>query len=150
VLPEGIAFRDWVPGQDDRRIYDVVHTAFAEFGHRSQGFGNWAVTTLRHEAASPELVPLAVDGERIIGVALGVDYGPSDPEGWVEHLAVERAYRGRGIGGALLRESFRRFRRAGKPRAGLSTNSDTGALGLYEHVGMHVERSYTRYAKRLT
>ena len=32
---------------------------------------------------------------------------------------------------------------------GLSTNSYTGALGMYERVGMRVRRSYTRYAKSL-
>jgi hypothetical protein len=38
---------------------------------------------------------------------------------------------------------------AGKPACGLSTNSLTGALSLYEKVGMHVRRSYTRWAKTL-
>jgi hypothetical protein len=31
----------------------------------------------------------------------------------------------------------------------LSTDSRTGALGLYEHVGMRIVRSYTHYAKEL-
>ena len=33
--------------------------------------------------------------------------------------------------------------------AGVSTDSRTGALGLYEKVGMRVVRQYTRYRKRL-
>ena len=32
---------------------------------------------------------------------------------------------------------------------GLSTDSRTGALGLYENVGMHVTRSYTNLTKAL-
>jgi hypothetical protein len=32
---------------------------------------------------------------------------------------------------------------------GLSTDSRTGALGLYERVGMKVTRSYTHFAKEL-
>jgi len=34
--------------------------------------------------------------------------------------------------------------------AGVSTDSRTGALGLYERVGMRVVRRYTRYTKHLT
>jgi hypothetical protein len=53
------------------------------------------------------------------------------------------------LGRALLQESFRRFKAMGWDRAGLATDSRTGALSLYEHVGMRVDRSYTRWVKDL-
>jgi mycothiol synthase len=58
-------------------------------------------------------------------------------------------HQGRGAGRALLDESFRVFRARGHRACGLSTDSRTGAIGLYEHVGMHVRKSYTHRAKRL-
>ena len=55
-----------------------------------------------------------VDGYRIVGVALNYHYGVDDDvEGWTQQLAVDRAYRGRGLGRALLQERFRRFHGVG-------------------------------------
>jgi mycothiol synthase len=64
--------------------------------------------------------------------------------------AVDKAYRGQGLGRALLHESFRRYRELGRAGCGVATDSRTGALGLYQHLGMRIDRSYTRYEKRLS
>lgn len=151
-LPEGLAFRDFRPGEDDRAIFDVIDVAFDEWDDReSHGFDNWAPAFLHRDEVVPGLVPLVVDGDRIVGVALNYHYGlDDDVEGWTQQLAVDREHRGRGLGRALLQESFRRFHGMGYRRAGLSTDSRTGALGLYEHVGMRVRSSFTRYTKQLT
>ncbi len=60
--------------------------------------------------------------------------------GWVDTLAVRRRWRGLGLGGAQLVHAFRAFRASGLPRAGLDVDAEntTGAVGLYERVGMHV------------
>jgi GNAT superfamily N-acetyltransferase len=148
-LPDGLAFRDLRPGEDDRAVFEVIDTAFDEWQDReSHGFDNWAPVFLRRDEVVPALVPLVVDGDRIVGIALNYRY-EGDDEGWTQQLAVDAAYRGRGLGRALLQETFRRFHAVGLRRSGLSTDSRTGALGLYEHVGMRVRSSYTRYTKRL-
>lgn len=148
-LPQGLGFRDLRAGEDDRALFEVIDVAFDEWDDReSHGFENWAAAFLRREEVVPELVPLLVDGDRIVGASLNYHYGLDD-EGWVQQLAVDKAYRGRGLGRALLQESFRRFHAAGYRRCGLSTDSRTGALGLYEHVGMHVRASFTRWSKQL-
>jgi mycothiol synthase len=49
----------------------------------------------------------------------------------------------------LLQRAFRINWDRGERRVGLNTDSRTGALGLYEKVGMSVKRSYTHRAKRL-
>ncbi len=108
------------------------------------GFENWAARTLRDLA--PEWVVLLEHSDRLVGAAVGHDYGV-EGEGWIEQVAVRREHRGQGLGRALLEESFRRFREAGRTRCGVSTDSRTGALGLYRHVGMSVVRSYTRWVK---
>ena len=49
---------------------------------------------------------------------------------------------GGGLGEALLRESFALFAERGKRAAGLGVDAEntTGAVALYERVGMHVVR----------
>ena len=150
-LPSGLAFRDLRPGEDDRALFELIDTAFDEWeGRESHGFDNWTAGFLHRDEVVPELVPLVVDGERLVGAALTYHYGlENDIEGWIQQLAVDKAYRGRGLGRALLQECFRRFHGVGYRRCGLSTDSRTGALGLYEHVGMHVRSSFTRYTKQL-
>jgi mycothiol synthase len=149
ALAPGFWFRDLRRGQDDRALFELIDEAFGEWPDReSPGFENWAAETLRRDEVVERLVPLLFDGDRLVGASVTFDYGIDD-EGWVQQLAVHRDHRGRGLGRALLQESFRRFHAAGYRRCGLSTDSRTGALGLYEHVGMHVRSSYTRWTKRL-
>ena len=85
---------------------------------------------------------VAEEDGRLVGAAVCI---PEVDEGWVDQLAVLPAAWGRGIGGALLRVAFQRSRDRGLATAALSTDSRTGALGPYEHVGMAVTESFTRY-----
>jgi mycothiol synthase len=150
VLPPGLQFEGFTPEVDDRAVFDVIDPAFDEWpGRVSEGFENWRQETLRRGEVRPELVVLIADGERPVGAAIGFDYG-SDEEGWIQQVAVERAHRGRGLGRALLQESFRRFWRDGHPAVGLSTDSRTGALGVYLRVGMQVRATYLRMVKDLS
>jgi acyl-coenzyme A thioesterase PaaI-like protein/predicted N-acetyltransferase YhbS len=112
----------------------------------SLGFDNWVASRLAR--ARPELVVVMTHQDRIVGTAIGVDCS-LQAEGWVDQIAVEKAHRARGLGRALLEESFRRFWEVGRRRVALSTDSRTGALTLYEHVGMSVRKTYTRWAKAL-
>jgi GNAT superfamily N-acetyltransferase len=148
LLPAGYRFRPYRPGKDDREVYRLIDGAFAEWrglSSESMGFENWVASTLYKVPA--ELVVLIESGPTIVGAAIGYDYG-EDIEGWIEQVAVEKTHRGRGLGRALLQESFRRFWELGRRQCGVSTDSRTGALGLYEHVGMSVRRSYTRWMKQ--
>ena len=78
----------------------------------------------------------------VVGVAMVI--GSSDGMLWVDELAVAADQRGLGLARALLADSFAEGRRRGLTRSGLSTDSRTGALGLYEHVGMEVVASFRR------
>lgn len=148
-LPGTLRFRDFVPSVDDRAVYEVIDTAFNEWpGRESHGFENWREVILARREARPDLVVLIADGEHLVGAAIGFDYGPEE-EGWIQQVAVERGARGRGLGRALLQESFRRFWLAGHRAVGLSTDSRTGALGVYLRVGMEVRATYLRMVKDL-
>jgi len=67
--------------------------------------------------------------------------------GWIDQLAVRRDRRGEGLARALLNAAFAEFRARGFPSARLSTDSRTGALGLYLHVGMTVTQEWISLAK---
>ena len=69
--------------------------------------------------------------------------------GYVAQLAVRRDQRGRGLARALLVDAFERARAHGAVRSELSTDSRTGALGLYEKVGMVVTKTYHHWQKNL-
>ena len=92
------------------------------------------------------LFRLAPDGcfaaeadERIVGSAIGIDYGSY---GWIAMMLVEPAYRGRGVGGALLEAAM------GAIRAELPIRLDATPLGrpLYQRHGFEDEATLTRYA----
>jgi mycothiol synthase len=144
----GIEIHRFQPS-DTRDAHSVVDTAFSEWpGRDPEPFEVWASDDPAHPKFAPEISPLAFDGDELVGVLLSFDY-PELSEGWITQLATKASHRRRGIGRALLRTSFGWFFERGRRVAGVSTDTRTGALGLYEKVGMRVQRQYTRYTKRL-
>jgi mycothiol synthase len=147
--PEGIDIREYAPGRDDVAVYRLIDEAFDWERRGSSSFEDWAATTIARDTFDPSLSPVALKGEEIVGVAISLDYGP-DAEGNVDQVAVAMPYRNRGIASALLRHAFHGFRRRDRAVCTLSTDSRTGALALYEKVGMRIRRSYTAFVKDLT
>jgi ribosomal protein S18 acetylase RimI-like enzyme len=74
----------------------------------------------------------------IVGCALVVMAGEEANEAYIDRLAVQKDQRHRGLAQALLVDAFARGREHGAVRSALSTDSRTGALSLYEKVGMEV------------
>ena len=147
--PEGIAIRPFHPA-DEHVVHRLIQDAFGEWEqHTAQPFEQWRTFTVGREAFDARLSPVAVDGasDEIVGVALSLTY--DDTEGYVHQLAVRADHRNRGIARALLLTAFRGFHELGRRVVTLGTDSRTGALGMYERVGMRVRRSYTSYCKEL-
>jgi mycothiol synthase len=150
VLPQGFAFRDFRPGVDDRETYRVIEDAFNEWeGRRPVAFEDWAGLTIGRESFDPSNMLLAVEGStgEIVGAVFLIDYGIED--GWIQQVATKATHRHRGIARALLHRAFQVYAERGKRTVELNTDSRTGALGLYEKVGMRVFSSYTNYVKDL-
>jgi mycothiol synthase len=152
-LPPGYAFRPFRLGADDREVYEVIERAFNEWPDRDPyAYEDWRAIIVDADGFDPALQLVIERDGAIVGTANLADpegQGAGRGEGWIPQLAVAREHRGLGLGRALLLQAFVVFHARGRASVGLSTDSRTGALGLYEHVGMRVTRSYTHHAKRV-
>lgn len=70
---------------------------------------------------------------------------PDSDEGYVEQLAVRRDHRGQGIARGLLAVAGTGSTSRAAWNLILWTHSGTGALAMYERLGMSVRRSTTVY-----
>jgi len=149
VWPEGIAVRPFRPGEE-RRVYEANNTVFDNgWFFEPYPFEEW-LELHRGPSFDPSLWWLAEDGDELSGFSLNTWSLSGDPRyGRVGSLGVLPDYRHRGLGEALLRHSFRDFRKRGATRVGLGVDAqnETGAVRLYERVGMHVDRRNTTYEK---
>lgn len=81
----------------------------------------------------PDLFLVAEVEGRVVGVIIGAWDGR---RGWLHHLAVEEAYRGLGIGSALVREVEERLRAKGCLKVNLLVHAENmAARRLYQHLG---------------
>jgi ribosomal protein S18 acetylase RimI-like enzyme len=69
--------------------------------------------------------------------------------GYVGAIGVRPSWRGQGLGKALLQRTFAEFWRRGTTRVTLDVDSQntTGAVALYERVGMHVDACGVAFEK---
>ena len=136
ALPEGYVVR--TAGPDDlRAAHDVLEDAFLEWSVRErEPFEDFAAATSGRPGFEPWNLRVAVDPDgAVVGVSL-VLVSDNGTTGYVDRLAVRRDQRNRGLAQALLVDSFAQARAHGTSTSELSTDSRTGALGLYERVGM--------------
>lgn len=72
---------------------------------------------------------------------------PFDDRGYIASVGVLREFRGRGAASSMLRRAFAALAERGLPRVELSVDaaSPTGAVSLYEGLGMRAVRSYASF-----
>jgi len=145
--PTGITVRPFRPG-DERAAYQLTEDAFDEWQKRRKPYEEWARLTVERSTFVPAPSPVAFADGQMVGAVLSLDIPDSD-EGYIDRVAVRRDHRDRGIARVLLQESFRAFHRHGRRTCVLWTHSATGALSLYQRVGMTVRRSSTAYGRGL-
>lgn len=146
--PEGLGVRTFVPGRDDRAVFEAVEDAFRDVWGRPRGTFERFVGMTENENFDPSLWFLATDGEEVAATVLCKTVAG---EGWIDVVGVRRPWRGRGLGLALLLHALGEYRRRGVPKVGLSVDagSATGAPRLYGRAGMRVASSYVVYQKEL-
>jgi ribosomal protein S18 acetylase RimI-like enzyme len=96
----------------------------------------------------PSLWFLAWDGAEIAGMALCT---AQPDKGYIQTVAVRRAWRGRGLGLALLEAAFGTYYERGTRHIELSVDSEspTGAARLYERAGMYPSFTVVLYEKEI-
>jgi mycothiol synthase len=150
VPPAGIEIGLYDPAEE-RAVHAAHQEAFADhWEHRYQSWEEWQEKRLADPRADPTLWLIARDEGEIAGIALNY-WKHSGDWGWVGSLGVRRAWRGRGLGEALLRASFRELWLRGERTValGVDAQSPTGATRLYERVGMRIFWRAIVYEKEL-
>jgi mycothiol synthase len=153
-LPEEIPEPEWLEGvsmrtyggeeAEAREIKELLDLAYAEeFHHQPATFENWSRFMFEDPMFDAKVWFLAVADGKIVGAALNWD------EGYIKDLVVHPDWRGRGLGKALVYQTFGEFKRRGLPRVTLKTDSNnpTDAWRLYERAGMRKERTYEIFQK---
>jgi len=144
--PEGIRLRAFrLDDEDD--VLPLFERAFSEWpGRHATPPATWRSMVTEREGFEPEDLIVATADGAVVGGAYLIDAG----EIWVDKLAVALEFRHRGIARALLQTAFLRAFDRGYAWTALSTDSRTGALSLYERIGMRIHRSFTRYGRDLS
>lgn len=146
-LPPGYALRTADPSEYEA-VWTTVEDAFLEWSVRGrQPYADFAATVFLRPGFEPWnlRVVLSPEGE-VAGAAFIVLAGET---GFIDKLAVRASERGRGLARALLADAFGEVRAHGAARLELSTDSRTGALGLYTRVGMAVVSTWVNRAVTL-
>ena len=135
-LPEGYVVRAATEDEHEA-CWTVQEDAFLEWSVRERDtFEGWQATTTLRPGFEPWNLRVVTDPAGEV-VAMAVVQQGSECA-YIARLATRKDQRGRGLAQALLVDSFAVAAEHGATRSELSTDSRTGALGLYEKVGMQV------------
>jgi mycothiol synthase len=154
-VPSGITIRRFDLGSDVLAVHAALEEAFEDhWGDVFLSFERWRHRFIDGAGAGfdPGLWFVAVDGDEVVGAACCRAGTARDPDvGEVDELGVRRAWRGRGVGRALLLSAFGEFHRRGISgvELGVDAASPTGATRLYERAGMHVAYRWEFWEKEL-
>ncbi len=139
LLPDGVEILARDDDEFRRTVYELDRVAFAEhWGYADYPYPEW----IEHMTASPSFDPsdwwlATVDGVPA-GICLLSNSRAELGEGYVGILGVLKEFRGRGIARLLLRRAFVHYRELGRRAIalGVDATNTTGAVALYEKVGM--------------
>ncbi|MEO7069262.1 MAG: GNAT family N-acetyltransferase [Nostocoides sp.] len=140
-LPDGYALRDVDPATELPLVHRVVEAAFNEWPERQPfPYEDWMAAVPERDGFAPWQMRVVTgpDGA-IVGVCTLM---LAEHTAYVDQLAVCRTERGRGLAQALLADGFGNGRAHGATVSELSTDSRTGALPLYERLGMLVTQTW--------
>lgn len=150
-LPDGYSIRTAEPSEHEQ-VWTVVEDAFLEWSERERSsFEDFAALVWQRPGFEPWHLRVVLDREgAVVGVA---NTWNSETDGafetYVARLAVPKDHRNRGLAQSLLVDAFAEGRARGATTSCLSTDSRTGALTLYEKVGMEVTSTWLHRAVTL-
>ena len=126
--------------EDELRVFHDVHQdSFSKhFGFMPRHFTEWKELVLRdRDESNLQAWLISVDGEPAGFVDCNDELAHED-SGYISGLGVKQSFQGRGLGESLLRHAIQVNTELGRSKICLSvdTGNESGALRLYEKVGM--------------
>jgi mycothiol synthase len=148
--PDGLRIVPFDPGHDALEFCAAQQEAFADqWDDKPRDFESWSKENLGSGRFDAALWCVVRAGDEIAAgtICTGDTYGG----GWVHALFTRRPWRKKGVGTALLRDSFGRFWERGEHSIGLGVDAanETGAFRLYERAGMAPVLGLVIYEKEL-
>jgi mycothiol synthase len=143
--PAGIVVRPFRPGHDELLLYEVLETAFRDhWGYEPEPFASFSSEHYETSTWDPTLALIAEIEGGAVGGLIAYELEGRD---YVASVGVLQEFRGRGAAAALLRRIFAEMASRGHRRVELSVDAEnpTGAVSLYEGVGMTVLRESFTY-----
>jgi len=152
-VPDGLVIRT-ANESEYHAIFEADNEAFEDhWGHRAKTDADYQ-TRFYGADMDPSMFVAAWDGAEVAGVVMNAIFAGENEalgcrRGWLEHVSVRRAWRGRGVAKALCASSFRLLRERGMDEAwlGVDGSNPTGALQLYNGLGFHVVRRWQAYGR---
>ena len=143
-LPVGYTVRT-ADRDEYRAAWTVQEDAFLEWSARDrQPYEDWESQMTLRPGFEPWNLRVVLDPAGAVVAMAMVQM--SESTAFIARLATTKEQRGRGLAQALLVDAFAVGRAHGAVRSELSTDSRTGALGLYERVGMTVTSTWVNRA----
>lgn len=145
-LPDGLTIRPF-GGEGEVAAYVELHHAVFQTKNMTL---EWRTRTLRQPAYLPELdlVAVAPNGQLAGFCIAWLDLASNGPFGQIEPLGVRDAFRGLGIGRALLTEALRRLFALGAKTVFVETdNNRDSALALYHALGFRLHDDVLMFRK---
>ena len=151
-LPVGYEIVEFIHNDANmRELHAVQSSAFMDYyDYSPMSFDQWKVS-ITEGTNDPSLWRVVKFENKFVGFLMGSHRFTSEGFGYVASLGVAREHRSKGLAKALLMDQFARDtqdQRIGTLLHGDSSNP-TGAMVLYESVGMKVDRVYVAYKKTI-
>jgi mycothiol synthase len=154
-LPDGIEVR---PVAEDQLM--TIWRADVEAFHDHWGGGDDSEEAFARYRDAPDFDPslwlVAWESDEVVAAVINTIYPAENavldrPRGWLDSVFTRRAWRRRGIAGALIARSLHVLADRGMQAAALGVDADnpTGALRLYESFGFAVTERGTAWRKPL-
>ena len=129
-------------------MWNVQEDAFLEWSVRErEPFEEWREQLLLRPGFEPWNLRVVTNPAGDVAAMVLVQLSEGDGEtAFIPKLATAKAERGQGLAQVLLADAFAVGAAHGAVRSELSTDSRTGALGLYQRVGMTVTSTWVHRA----
>lgn len=147
--PAGITLRTFDRDADAAGVHAVMVDAFAHHVRpMTPSLETFTERHLDHPDFDARFWGVAEDDGTIVGAISAFNHGDI---GFIRHIGVPDAYRGRGIGSALVRRAIRLLAEAGQSRVdlGVDVEDDVGAARLYETLGFATVQRLELVERRL-